>query len=483
MSSETIVEYPKGQPKAFYMLFSIEVWERFGYSAMRALLVLYMSRVFLFSDDHAYATYGAFASLLYVTPVIGGWIGDRVLGYRRALVFGALLLAAGYFCLMLHGHTSFYMGLGMVIAGNGFFKPSPSSLLGKVYGSADKRLQSAYTLFYMAINIGSFIGMAISGFVAHHFGWGIAFSMSGYGLLLSLIIYFCYCKLVSTTDSKVGLSPINWRFIPFVIIGTIAMVMIGAFLLQHTELAEYALYATCILAFSYLIVITVKLSGKERERMIACLILIVIAIVFFALYFQQPMTMNLFTDRNVNKHVFGFLIPTSTYQSLNPFFIVFLSPIMAGLYKMLKKKKASVSLPMKFAVGTLLVGLSFLVLDWSQHFANTSGLVSSWWVILSYFTSGVAELLVSALGAAMIAELVPHKHLGLMMGSWYLSSAVAAVLGGQIAQWASISSSQQLDALTSLHIYTATFARYGWAAIVLGALVLIGVPWLNKLIR
>ena len=483
MNMDTVTEHPKGQPKAFYMLFSIEMWERFGYYGMRALLVLYMSSVFLFSDDRAYATFGAFSSLLFVTPVFGGWIGDRILGYRRALIFGALLLSVGYFLLMIHNHTVFYFGLAMIIVGNGFFKPSPASILGKVYGNENDSLRSAYTLFYMSINIGAFLGMILSGFVAHHFGWDNAFAMSGYGLALSLVVYFLYRKLISRADSDVGLSPINWRFIPFVLIGTIMTVTFCAWLLQHTTLAEYVLYLTCVLAFSYLIMITLRLTGKERDRMIACLLLIVVAIIFCALYFQMPMTMNLYTARNVNRHVFGILIPASTFQSLNCFFIVLLSPFLAYLYNLLKRKNIVVMLPLKFAIGTLLVGIAFLVLNWSQYYADSHGFVSPVWLVLSYFISSFAELLVSALGAAMIAELAPEKHLGLMMGGWYLCFAIAAMLGGQIAQWASIPASDQANAFTSLHIYATTFAIYGWGAIIASVLVFLSVPWINKLIR
>lgn len=482
MSNTTLKHYPKGQPKAFYLLFFIEMWERFGYYAMRALLVLYMSNVFHFSDSRSFAVFGAFAALVYVTPTFGGWIGDHIIGYRRALVLGAAMLSAGYFMLMISGTHYFYLGLGMVIVGNGFFKPSPASLLGKIYGADDPRIESGYTMFYMSINIGSFIGIALSGFVAHRYGWSLAFSLSAIGLLLSFASFILGIGMIKNAGSKADLEPLKWRHLPWLAFGTVAAVLGAAELLQHTSVSQIVLYGTCALAALYLCYLAYKLEGQERNRLIASLVLIVVAIVFFALYFQAPMSLNLFTERNVQRHIFGLYIPTSTFQSLNPFFIVVLAPLFSEIYKHLGRRDRSVSLPMKFAVGTLLVGVGFLVLKWCVVTADKNGLVSAWWIFASYGIQSAAELLVSALGVAMIAKLAPQKYLGLMMGAWYLSAAVAASLGGTIAQWASIASPEKMTAFQSLHIYTHTFAAYGWLAIAISAIVFALVPWLKRMI-
>jgi POT family proton-dependent oligopeptide transporter len=479
--SNTIQEYPKGQPKAFYLLFFVEMWERFGFYVMRALLVLYMSNVFKFSDDKAYAVFGSFAALLYITPMIGGWIGDRVIGYRRALVVGAALLSVGYFLLMISGETFFYIGLSFVIVGNGFFKPSPASLLGKVYGRRDPRLQSGYTLFYMAINVGSFCGILVSGFVAHHFGWSYAFGISGIGLQVSLTTFISRIRLIKDAGSRAGLEALEWRKVPVLVVGAIVAIGLSIFLFQHSTIAQWVLYAGCIAAIVYFCFIAMRLHDKERSRFLVCIFLIIIATAFFALYFQAPMSINLFTERNIDRHVFGMLIPASTYQTLNPFFVITLAPLLAGAYKFMNKRKSSVSIPMKFAIGTFLMGIGFLVLSWAKGTANAQGLMSTWWIVLSYFLQSVAELLVSALGVAMVAKLVPHKYLGLMMGGWYLSSVGAAMLGSYLAKWASVSSKLQGDPLVSLHIYTQTFDKFGWGAIIISAAVFCFVPVLQRM--
>ncbi len=468
------------QPKAFYLLFFVEMWERFGYYGMASLLVLFMTKVFHFTDDHAYSTFAASAALIYVTPLLGGYLGDQILGYQRTLLVGAVLLLLGY-GLLAFAHGPFYFALALIIVGSGFFKTAPSTLLGKVYGQQDPRLDSGYTLFYMSINIGSILSILICGFLQQHFNWYTAFAACSLGLLLGVSQFLWHKKLLINVGSAADLKPVKKSLTTLVIIGGIVALWLSAYLMQHQRLIHQGLLITGAILSIFFISLLFKLERQEKRKFAACIVLTIFAISFFALYFQAPTTITLFVDRNVDRHLLGFVIPASAYYSLNPFWILVLAPILATTYNKLALKKGDWSVSLKFAVGIILMGLGFLVLDWSRYFANAQGLVSSWWVVLSYFLQSLAELLVSAIGLGMITRLSPHKYLGLMFGTWFLATAAAASIAGKIAEFASVPK-DITNALQSLPIYASAFDLYGGISIAIGVLALLFVIPLNKLI-
>lgn len=468
------------QPRAFYMLFFVELWERFGYYGMAALLVLYMSKALHFTDDTAYDTFGALVAMVYVTPILGGYLGDKLLGYKRSLLIGSVLLAIGYAMLAIPNVKYLYTALAFIIIGCGYFKTMPSVLLGKLYSQDDPRVDGAYTVFYMSINIGSLLSIGLSGPIAQYFGWHTGFGICSIGLVVGIINYWYFRDLLANVGSEADFKPISFSTWLILAIGTVILISLATFLLRHIHIAHGILLITGISVLLILAKLIISNPPQIRNKLTACLIFTFFAITFFVLYFQAPMALSLFIDRNVDHHILGIFVPTSSYWALNGFWIVVLAPFLAVLYNHFGLKQLDLSIAMKFALGIIIMGFGFLVLTWCQAFASATSQVSSWWIVLSYFLQSLAELLVSAIGVSMIIRLAPTHLFGLMMGTWFLGTAAAGMISGQVAKLASVPQGK-LDPAVSLHIYGHAFFQYGVASIIVGIIALLLVPTLNKL--
>lgn len=468
------------QPKAFYLCFFVELWERFGYYGMQAILVLYTTKALGFSDGNSYELFGASSALIWIAPLIGGYLGDQLIGYRRALIMGLFLLVVGYGLLALGASHFLYPALAFIIVGSGFFKACPSSLLGKAYGPNDPRLEGGFTLFYMSINIGSLASMSIIGYLIDFAGWGPAYALCAMGLILAIVTFYTFQRSLNNIGSPADLRPLDKRLIPILIIGTAVALVLSTWLLKHLLVTQVLLSLTAVALAGFYSVLLFRLDQVERNKLLACLILIVFAITFFVLYFQAPMSVNLFTDRNVDHHLFGFFVPTATFQSLNPFWIIVLAPVLAMGYTYLSQRQVNPSIPMKFAIGIIVMGVGFLILTLSAAFADKNGIVSAWWMVWSYFLQCVAELLVSAIGLAMVARLAPQRLLGLMMGTWFMGTAIAAMISGQVAKFANVPETQ-MAATKSLVIYGHAFLEYGLVSVIVGVIALFAVPSINRL--
>lgn len=475
------------QPKAFYTLFFTEMWERFGYYSLQALLLLYLSKVFGFLDARAYGTFSAFAALVYATPIFGGYVADKLIGYQRTLYLGLSLLILGYTVLALplpaHFHYSrviFYLGLGVIIAGNGFFKTTPSSLLGKVYGANDPRIDSGFTLFYMSINIGSLLSMFLSGYIVTWFGWHVGFFASTLGLLLGSAFLFKTRRWIKNYGSQADFSPLNKHYILPLFFSIILIIMGSAclmYFLTFTHIVLWLVIASALIFYAYLFY---KTTGQERNKLLACFLLTLFAIVFYCLYFQAPQSINLYIDRNVQHNFFGFFVPTPSFQALNSFWILLLAPILSQFYNTLHDKNKSLSIPTKFALGLIMMGFGFFLLYLSRFFANAQGQVSALWVVVSFLFQSLSELLVSALGLAMITKLAPPRFLAMMMGTWFLSTSVAAYLSGILAKLTTIPITVP-EGMHSLKIYTHTFFEFAWITVAVGFVMLALVPCIKRL--
>lgn len=470
-------------PKSFYLLFSIEMWERFGFLGMQAILVLYLVKYLSFSDTLADNTFSAFAALVYAFVSLGGWIGDKVLGNKRTLFLGAIVLSLGYLLLGINCEKFLYIGLGTIIAGNALFKSNPGTLVSKLFKRDDHRIDSVFTVYYMAINIGGFLSMIITPIIQKKFGWNMAFLISFFGLLIAISNYIFFNKLFSKIGSEPDFKPLNYKKLFIVILFTIAIILLSTWLLQNLTIARIILY----IAIFVVIVIFIKeiLSLKikeERVKLIICSILILEAIIFFILYQQMPTSLNLFAQRNTIHSVFGISIDTATFQALNPMWIIILSPILAYLYTKLGEKKRDMSLPGKFAFGMVLCSFGFLSLFFAaKFFADKNGMISGNWLILSYGLQSAGELLVSGLGLSMVAKLAPPKTMGFMMGAFFMSTSISMILGGFVADLASIPKTIT-DPVVSLGIYSDLFLKIGLISLLISIIMIIFVPKLKKYI-
>lgn len=467
------------QPRAFYLIFSIELWERFGYYGLQGIMAVYLVKMLGLSEADSITLFSSFSALVYGFVAIGGWLGDKVLGSKRVIVLGAMVLALGYSFVAYSSHDIFwvYLGMATIAVGNGLFKANPSSLLSTCYEKDDPRLDGAFTMYYMAVNIGSFFSMLATPWLAKNYGWSIAFSLSVVGMLITLVNFMFCRKWVKRQGSKPDFKPLNVNKLLMVLVGVAALVCISSWLLHNQSIARWAL---AIISLGIILVFakeTFTLKGIARRKMIVAFLLMLEAVVFFVLYSQMPTSLNFFAIHNVNHTLFGLSFQPEQYQALNPFWIMVASPILATMYA---KMGDRMPMPHKFAIGMVLCSCAFLVLPWGASFANEHGIVSVNWLILSYALQSIGELMISGLGLAMVAQLVPQRLMGFIMGSWFLTTAAAAIIAGKVASQTAVPTDIQ-DAHASLAIYSHVFLQIGIVTAIIATLMLLTAPTLHRM--
>lgn len=468
------------QPRPFYMIFMLEIWERFGFYTVQGILTLYFIRYLGFDDQTAYYTFGAFSALVYGMVAVGGYLGDKVLGTKRTIVLGLIVLASGYLSLSLVSKTYVFMALGLICVGNGLFKANPSNLLSQCYGEQDSRLHGAFTLYYMAINLGSLIALFVGPTLSSRYGYSYAFFVSFIGILLGIANYFFQQRHIANINTSADKRRVyGWQWC-IVVVGIIAATLFANILLQHPLIAKRLVLLIALVIVSIYFFFMRREERHSFKRMLVALILMLEAVIFFTLYQQMPTSLNLFAVHNVHPELFGIMIDPQSFQALNPSWIILLSPVLVWLYARLNQKGIVFLAPQKFALGMTCCGVSFLILYFSKFFHDEAGLVSSGWLIGSYLFQALGELLVSALGVAMVAELVPRQIVGFVMGMWFLTSSVAGFIGALVASFTALPTNTQ-PGIESLMIYTHVFACIG--VITLGVAVLLWViaPSLNRL--
>ncbi|WP_257786784.1 oligopeptide:H+ symporter [Piscirickettsia salmonis] len=472
------------QPKPFYMIFFVEMWERFGFYGMQALLAVYFVKSLGMSDVESFSVMGAFMALVYGFVSIGGYIGDRVLGTKRTMVFGAIVLAIGYFLLAASVDLPqiIFIALGTICIGNGLFKANPSSLLSKCYKEGDPKLDGAFTLYYMSINLGSFISMSLTPTISEHFGWSMAYVVCGIGLVIALLNYMVCRHWVDHVGSEAGMKQLSMNKLITVIVGSIVFIFISAYLLEHLKVAHWVLTIVAVSVVLYYFYETAREDTGYRAKMVVAFILMLVGVVFFVLYMQMPMSLNFFAINNVEHNILGISINPISFQALNPFWIVAISPILAFFYSHFGTKGKDLSMPFKFSIGMFLCAFAFLVLPLGAKFANVQGMVSSNWVILSYLLQSVGELMISGLGLSMVAQLVPQRLMGLVMGIWFLTSATAAVIGGWVSTLTAAPKGVT-DPLQTLPLYSHVFMQIGVVTFVIAIVTLLAAPLLTRYIN
>jgi len=459
----------KAHPKGLYVLFATEMWERFNYYGMRAILIYFMTEALLFKLDFASNLYGSYISLLYLTPLVGGYIADRYWGNKRSIFVGGLVMAIGELILFICGsiynsspglsNILFFSGLGFMIAGNGFFKPNISSLVGQLYPKGDLRVDPAYTIFYMGINLGAFLGPIACGTVGNtgnpaDFKW--AFLVAGVGMLISLVIQKIYHdkyvltpegnvlggtpgqdlpvdKLDNTTSALVKPPPKIWLSPVFIIIGMLAFAALSIGAIYLDTKINYLFY---LLSASFIFIIYVILSDKsltkeERERVWVMVIIAFFVIFFWGAYEQTGASLSVFAEKQTNLNLWGnYNMPPSYFQSFNSAFIIIFAPIFAWVWlKMGKKQPAT---PTKMGIGLILLALGYLWIAFGVKEGSTQK-VSMVWLTVLYLLHTWGELCLSPIGLSLFNKLAPLKFASLLMAVWFLGNAGGNKMAGVLS--------------------------------------------------
>ena len=485
---------PVSQTRSFSTVFLIEMWERFGFYGMQVLMVTYMMKKLGFADTKANLVWGAAAALIYATPAIGGWVGDKLIGTRRTMVVGALVLTLGYAMLWIPSNdpTLTYLSLGVIIVGNGFFKPNAGNLVRKIYEGDDTRIDSAFTIYYMAVNIGSMVSMTatpwIRNYVGEHYsdamGWHTAFGACAVGLALGLVNYSLMHRTLAHIGSAPDEQPVKGSRVLALLAASLVMVVVAAFILQSLLAAKICVYIAGIVILGIFVHLIRNAEKSERAGLIAALVLTVQTIFFFIFYAQMATSLNLFAQKNVNLsfdvfgvHLFNWI--PEQYQNLNAIWIVVLSPVLVAIYNTLGRAGKDPSVATKFAYGFAAVALGFFMYGIGAMSA-VDGQVSSWTMIWGYGLYSLGELLVSGLGLAMIARYVPARMGGFMMGAYYVAVGISQYLGSVVANLASIPEHIS-NPVESLSIYISLFNKLGFVGIACTVVAVVMLPLMNKL--
>ncbi|MCF7791747.1 MAG: oligopeptide:H+ symporter [Victivallales bacterium] len=470
-------------PKAFYMIFFLEFWERFGYYVMNTVIVyFYFVEVLNFTESHAFKLFGAFSALMWAFIIIGGYIGDKYFGTKRTIVLGSIVLFIGYITLSCADINLMYVSLALIAVGEGLFKANPSSLLSKSYYEKDPRLHTAYTYYYMAINIGSLIATFLAPVIAHHLGWNIAFLLSGLGMVIALANFGFQKKTVKKIGSEPDLLPFKWgRFVNVLILISI-LTALATFLLQHVTVAYFFTYTLVGISVIIFLYFTVKLeNANDRKKMIAALILIMQAVMFYTLYQQMYLSVTFFSLHNVYASILGIPVSQVSFQGFDPVVIVIFSPILAAFFAKNAKSGKKIKITTKFTAGFFSCAIAFSVLWICTYFVDSTGRVHSAWIFLFYVFQGFGEIFIGGLGLAMVAELVVDRYLGFVYGIFFFASAIGSIFGALISGYSAVP--KGTTAIQALPVYQNFFFWLTVGTICAFFIVLVIKPLLDWLIK
>jgi POT family proton-dependent oligopeptide transporter len=433
-----------GHPKGLYVLFFAEMWERFSYYGMRALLILYLVRHWQYSDGQANLIYGAYTSLVYITPVLGGYLADRYLGQRKAVLFGAVLLTIGQFMMAIHGDggqndptlNAFWLALAFIIVGSGFLKANISVIVGQLYPRTDIRRDGAYTIFYMGINVGAAIGTIIAGDLGETYSWSLGFGAAGVGMLLGLVVFIIFRPLLLGRGEAPNPARLGERVMGFIklewFLYLLGFAAIGGIwlLIQYQGFYGWLLLIMGSLLLLFVLIEAFKLDPQSRDRIFAIIFLIALQPVFWGLFEQAGGSLNLFTDRYVDRGG----VPPSLFQSINPIYIILLGPVFAWLWTTLGRKGIEPSTPSKFGLALIQLGFGFLVLNWGAGYAGVDGRIPVLFLFLIYLFHTTGELCLSPVGLSAMNRLAPRHMASLIMGGWFFATAGGNFVAGKIGE-------------------------------------------------
>jgi POT family proton-dependent oligopeptide transporter len=433
-------------PRGLYTLFFTEMWERFSYYGMRALLVLFMvdgMRGGLgLKDEVATAIYGLYTAGVYLAALPGGWIADRFLGAQRSVWYGGIIIAAGHFTLALPWTETFYLGLLLVVLGTGLLKPNVSVMVGELYPEGGARRDAGFTVFYMGINLGAALGPLVCSALGEKINWHYGFAAAGVGMVLGLAQYRLTAKYLGTAGSapghREGVRPkdrmLAWAALGAIIL-VIGLVMTGSVRLNPVALARGTSYVILGVAVVYFgsVFFFFPLDRTEKKRIGVILVLFLSSAMFWSGFEQAGSSLNLFAERYTQRSFFQHLIPTGWFQSLGPVFVISLAPVAAAVWVGLARRNLNPSLPVKFALGLLLLAGGFLVMAGASSFVAGGQKVRPAWLITTYLLHTFGELCLSPVGLSSVTKLAPRRLVGQMMGTWFLATSLGNLIAGLLA--------------------------------------------------
>jgi POT family proton-dependent oligopeptide transporter len=436
-----------GHPIGLRTLFLTEMWERMSFYGMRALLVLYMTGAVTgfngglgFSQVDAQAIYGIYVGMVYFMVVPGGWLADNLLGHQKAVLYGGVVITIGHFTLALPLQQTFFLGLALVVLGTGLLKGNISTIVGELYSGRDDQRDSGFTLFYMSINIGSFLGFLVCGYLGEKVGWHWGFGAAGIGMLLGLIQYVRYRSLLGEAGAEPNAMPEFRRKAlskySIMVGSAMLLLLLGALLgwveIEARAFAENFAYFLTVLSGGYFLYLYLfaGLSDEEKRNVLVLFFLFIAAAAFWSGFDQSGGSLNIFARDYTDLAIGGFEMPVSWVQFFNPIFVVIFAPLFAAFWTYLARRNLDPSLPVKFVIGLLLMALSFVVMLFAVGLALEQELVSVRWLLLTYLLHTWGELALSPIGLSAFSRYSPKKYVGQMFGLWFLASAIGGVLAG-----------------------------------------------------
>lgn len=495
-----------GHPMGLAVLFFAEMWERFSYYGMRALLIFYLTKHWLFSDEESGIIYGAYTGLVYITPVLGGYLADKFLGQRKAVVFGAVLLTLGHAIMGFEGDGGqsgnaiyvFWLALAFIIVGSGFLKANISVIVGQLYPRTDVRRDSAYTIFYMGINLGAALGSLACGYLGEVYGWSYGFGAAGFGMLLGLLVFVWGKPLLhgrgeapdpEKLEAKVGGVKLEWLLYA---VG-LAAVLICWVLVQNQAIVGTLLGVVGALLVAYVVFTAViTLPPHDRDRIFAALFLIFGSILFWALFEQAGSSLNLLTDRMVDRNIMGMEAKASMFQSINAIYIVLLAPVLAAFWTWLGNRGLEPSAAAKFGLGMIQLGAGFLVLVFGAKAAGLENLTPVIFIFLVYLFHTTGELCLSPVGLSAMNRLAPAGLASVIMGTWFFATAtgnfVAGLIAGATGSDSLETSAEDMvpgseQAVAYMTTVTDVYTKIGWIAVGVGIIMIVIAPLIKRLMH
>ncbi len=438
-----------GHPRGLSTLFFTEFWERFSYYGMRALLILFMTAGVAsgglgYDAAKAGAIYGLYTASVYLLALPGGWVADRLLGQRRTVLFGGILIASGHFCMAIDSIQTFFLGMLLIVLGTGLLKPNISTMVAELYPEGGSRRDAGFSIYYMGINLGAFVAPLICGPLGQKVNWHIGFAVAGLGMLLGLIQYTLGGKHLGTAglEPNAATSPeerAKARNFLFAAVGLLVVIVgliwAGTLPIDAEAIAKITGYVIGGLVAVYFLFQFVSggYDATERKRILAIFLLFLFSSVFWSGFEQAGSSLNLFAQQNTNPRGFGFNMPASVLQSVNPLLIIICAPIFAWLWVFMSKRKLEPSAPAKFSLGLILLGGGFFVMVGAAKASAGGVLVSPLWLCLTYLFHTAGELCVSPVGLSTVTKLAPQRIVGQMMGIWFMSISLGNLIAGLVA--------------------------------------------------